>query len=37
MERRKAKFPKLVNGGKEKFENMGQFSSTSGQLQIQEG
>ena len=29
MDRRKAKCPKLVNGGKEKFENKGQIPSTS--------
>ena len=29
MERRKAKFPKLINGGKEKFENKGRIPSKS--------
>ena len=29
LERRKARFPKLINGGKEKFENKGRIPSTS--------
>ena len=37
LDKKKARFSKIINDSKENFENKGRFPSSSGQLQIREG